>query len=55
MVACFRAQVLLQRHRHSIGPYLLQVLSSLPETLDPRKYAQLLPRGSGGLAGWLTD
>jgi hypothetical protein len=41
--------VLLQRHRHSVGPFLLQVLNDLPETLDPRKYAQLLPRGTGEL------
>lgn len=39
-------QVLLQRHPHALGHHLLQLLSALPETLDPRQYSALLPRGT---------
>ncbi len=40
----------MQRHAHSICPYLLHVLGELPETLDPRTYEKLLPRGNGARA-----
>jgi hypothetical protein len=39
--------VLLQRHKTSLAPRLLQLLSGLPESLDARTYASLLPRASG--------
>jgi hypothetical protein len=38
--------VMLQHHPVLLGPALLGVLEALPETLDPRLYAQLLPKVS---------
>jgi len=45
--------VLLQRHKSTLAPRLLQLLSALPESLDPRIYASLVPRVSaaGAAAG----
>lgn len=42
-------QLLLQRHRAALHPRLLLLLSGLPETLDPRLFAGLIPRA--GVAG----
>jgi hypothetical protein len=39
-------QLLLQRHRAALQPRLLALLSSLPESLDPRTYAALIPRAA---------
>jgi hypothetical protein len=38
--------VLLARHKTTLAPRLLQLLSALPESLDPRTYASLLPRAA---------
>lgn len=43
-------QVLLQRHKSTLGPRLLQLLSALPESLDPRMYAALILRASANAA-----
>jgi hypothetical protein len=43
-------QVLLQRHKSTLGPRLLQLLSALPESLDPRMYAALILRASPNAA-----
>ena len=37
-------QLLLQRHRAALHPKLLLLLSQIPETVDPRMYAALIPR-----------
>lgn len=42
--------VLLQRHKSTLAPRLLQLLSALPESLDPRMYAALIPRASSNAA-----
>lgn len=42
--------VLLQRHKSTLAPRLLQLLSALPESLDPRMYAALIPRASPAAA-----
>lgn len=42
--------VLLQRHKSTLAPRLLQLLSALPESLDPRMFAALIPRASSGAA-----
>jgi hypothetical protein len=42
--------VLLQRHKSTLAPRLLQLLSALPESLDPRMYAALIPGASSGAA-----
>lgn len=42
--------ILLQRHKSTLAPRLLQLLSALPESLDPRMYAALIPRASANTA-----
>jgi len=37
---------LVQRHPAALGPGVMGVLEALPESMDPRLYAQLLPRVS---------
>ena len=39
--------LLVARHPAALGPRLLRLLAALPETLDPRTYAALLPRADG--------
>jgi hypothetical protein len=39
-----KLSLLFQRHHWTLGPYLLEVLGQVPESLDPRLYAQLLPK-----------
>jgi len=41
----------MQRHRASLQPHLLSLLSALPESLDPRTYAALLPRSMASADG----
>ncbi|KAG1678031.1 hypothetical protein FOA52_000827 [Chlamydomonas sp. UWO 241] len=39
--------VLLQHHPVVLAPHLLELLDALPESLDPRLYASLLPKADG--------
>lgn len=41
-----RLSALIQRHSRILGPFLLDILDQVPESLDPRLYAQLLPKVS---------
>jgi hypothetical protein len=43
-------QLLLQRHRAALQPRLLALLTSLPESLDPRTYTALIPRAAAAPA-----
>ena len=36
--------VIVQHHPLALGPSILQILEAIPETMDPRLYAALLPR-----------
>ena len=36
--------LLLQHHPVALGPYILQILEAVPESMDPRMYAAVLPR-----------
>lgn len=38
--------ILLARHPYTLMPNLLEILSSLPETMEPKQYASLLPQVS---------
>ncbi|XP_027159570.1 MAG2-interacting protein 2 [Coffea eugenioides] len=38
--------LLFKRHPYSLGPYILEVLAAIPETVPVQSYAQLLPGNS---------